>query len=432
MANAPRKESPEGDWKLRGFAYLFSAGLIILCLVAGELVLRHWFPFEGVVSQRDARYLFRYIPNSRRRMLASEASGIMWNMLVINREGRVGEVVSNSRRPRIVVYGDSFIAAEHVPVRQTFVADLERTLQARVSKTTQVINAGVAGYGPDQESLVMEDEIDSLKPDLVIVAIFSGNDFGDLLRNKLFALDERQQLVARHPTLTPNLQAYFAQAESLSRFQIVRRSKKIVEVLRSGPLTQKIKRSLHVGHFSSLPAPPPRETPSRLPSDLLRDREAEYRNAVVDRDPFVDNLFWDDYDVDMSLEPGSPEARYKAILMKRVMERIQHTAGHRKVPCIFMIIPAASDTTDWSLPIDTAVYPEYRRSRVTDLLEMIAMEIDAPNVNLFRLFYEHRADDLYDHTAGEHWNWRGQKLAANAMADYIASRWFQPSAAISH
>lgn len=43
---------------------------------------------------------------------------------------------------------------------------------------------------------MMEDQIGPLKPDLVIFAIYGGNDFGDLMRNKLYQLDQNQQLVA--------------------------------------------------------------------------------------------------------------------------------------------------------------------------------------------------------------------------------------------
>src|SRR5438034_5517129 len=156
--------------RMRMAVLLLSAAMVLGVLVAGELVLRRWFPFENTITQRDGRYLYKYIPGSRKLKPMSTA-GARSTMVTVNREGRLGAVVSKTNRPRIVVYGDSFIAGEETPVRQTFVADLERALQVRLSKNVQVINAGVVGYGPDQESLVMEDQIDTLKPDLVIVAI---------------------------------------------------------------------------------------------------------------------------------------------------------------------------------------------------------------------------------------------------------------------
>src|SRR5579871_5188433 len=105
-----------------------------------------------------------------------------------------------------MVYGDSFIAAEGTPLQQTFVNQLERML------AVHVISAGVPGYGPDQASLVMEDEIGSIKPSLIVFAIYSGNDFGDLVRNKIFNLDQHGQLNQNHPALDENLLRYFENA----------------------------------------------------------------------------------------------------------------------------------------------------------------------------------------------------------------------------
>ena len=50
----------------------------------------------------------------------------------------------------------------------------------------QVVNAGVAAYGPDQACLALEADLAAgLDPDLVVLCVFAGNDWGDLLRNKL-------------------------------------------------------------------------------------------------------------------------------------------------------------------------------------------------------------------------------------------------------
>jgi hypothetical protein len=78
----------------------------------------------------------------------------------------------------------------------------------------------VTGYGPDQESLVMEDDLPSLKPDLIIVAIYSGTDFGDLLRNKLYRLDGQSRLVPGHPTLSGDLQNDF-EAAHITEFNVL-------------------------------------------------------------------------------------------------------------------------------------------------------------------------------------------------------------------
>jgi len=406
------------DLRFQVAGLLFSTFVILACLAGGELVLRRWLPFENVITQLDARYLYKYLPNSRR--MNTPRDGRPSVMVEINREGRRGPVVSADGKPRIIVYGDSFIAGEDSPYSQTFVADLERNLKAMRAKSAQVIDAGVMGYGPDQESLVMEDEIDTLKPDLVILAVYCGNDFGDLLRDKLFALDSKQQLIAQHPKLAPNVTAEYSAAASRSRVQLIRRFQNIAQMVRYAPFTRNLKRFFHVGR----PYEPPPAKP-RTAVDLLRqylsEREREYRNTVIERDPQVYDLVGDTVDIDISSQPESPCAKYKVLLMKRVLERIQRIAAGRGVPCVFLFIPDALDAAERFLTPDPLVFPEYQRSRPTDTLEQIARDDQMPYVNLFRPFYEHRAEELYYHTDGDHWSAKGQQLAADLMTDYILS-----------
>jgi lysophospholipase L1-like esterase len=398
---------------------LFSALVILICLAAGELVLRRWFPFENVPTQLDARYLYKYIPNTRR--LNELRDGRPSVMVEINREGRRGPLVSPSARPRIVVYGDSFIAGEDIPYSQTFVADLERNLRSRLSKPAQVIDAGVMGYGPDQESLVMEDELGVLKPDLAIVAIYGGNDYGDLLRDKLFLLDSNRQLVEQHPQFAWNIKAEYAAAAARPRLQLVRRYRNIMETVRYAPLTQKLKRLFHVGHPYNPPPSKPRTALSLLRT-YLDQRAQEYQNTVIEHDPLVYDLVGDTLDLDISTQPASPSAKYKALLMRRILERMQDTAAKRTVPCVFLFIPAAVDATDRFLTPDPVNFPGYQRSRPTDVLEQIATDDGMLYVNLFKPFLEHRTEELYHHTDGDHWSAKGQQFAANLMTDYILSR----------
>src|SRR6185436_5789593 len=78
----------------------------------------------------------------------------------------------------------------------------------------EVINAGVTAYGPDQACLRIEDEVARLDPDLVVLAVFADNDFGDLARDKIFRLDGDGRLRENHPRLSPKLRATWQHAES--------------------------------------------------------------------------------------------------------------------------------------------------------------------------------------------------------------------------
>jgi len=92
------------------------------------------------------------------------------------RDREVGPKAPGERR--IVVLGDSLVMAVQVPVEETFTARLERLLNgsARPPSTYRVINAGVQGYGPVEEYLFHRDVTSALRPDIVILGLYAGND----------------------------------------------------------------------------------------------------------------------------------------------------------------------------------------------------------------------------------------------------------------
>lgn len=77
---------------------------------------------------------------------------------------------------RILILGDSFTEAIQVPLEQTFPVQLEKCLAGRMAQRVEVINAGVSGYGPGEELLFFRHQGVKYQPDLVLVAIFIGND----------------------------------------------------------------------------------------------------------------------------------------------------------------------------------------------------------------------------------------------------------------
>ena len=73
---------------------------------------------------------------------------------------------------RILVLGDSFTWGYGVEKDEIFTERLEKML----GKGFEVINAGVSGYGTDQELLYLEKEGLKYNPDVILVA-FASNDF---------------------------------------------------------------------------------------------------------------------------------------------------------------------------------------------------------------------------------------------------------------
>jgi hypothetical protein len=77
---------------------------------------------------------------------------------------------------RVIVLGDSFIAAIQVPIEQTIPSLLENKLNSVGQKKFEVFNFGIGGIGTSHEYLISKHYGLKYKPDLVILAFFAGND----------------------------------------------------------------------------------------------------------------------------------------------------------------------------------------------------------------------------------------------------------------
>ncbi len=83
---------------------------------------------------------------------------------------------------RIAVLGDSYAEAFQVPMENAFWAVTERHLQGCQNldgKRVEVINFGVAGYGTAQELITLRQRVWNYSPDIVVLAITTGNDIRD-------------------------------------------------------------------------------------------------------------------------------------------------------------------------------------------------------------------------------------------------------------
>ncbi len=98
----------------------------------------------------------------------------------INQEG-ARDVEHQLAKPagtfRILVLGDSFVEAMHVPLEATFARQLEGRLNGRGGGPhIEVVAAGVSGYGTASELLYFERTGKRYQPDLVLLAFYPGND----------------------------------------------------------------------------------------------------------------------------------------------------------------------------------------------------------------------------------------------------------------
>jgi hypothetical protein len=408
---------------------VLAANLLLLVVACGVGLavatgLLAWLaPANPMIYQVDAACLMRLRPGGTKRFQHLRVNGGGNVMVHVNTLGLRGEELpaANHGKRRIVVYGDSFVEAEFSPVDETFAKRLEARLAAD-GMAVEVFNAGVVGYGPDQVCVRLETELPRLRPELVIVAIASGNDFGDLLRNKIFRLGPDGRLVRNRPVLHWSLRSHLASLSGGTALQegpIARHWRR----LRWELLRRYLEKT---GGFEPLPGEDVIEW-------SLRACQKEYEDDVVEKNDVVVNLLLDHYDADVALRPDSDSARYKVALMEQVLVRIRDTLATRGIPLLLVLVPDVIDESPrHHFAIKSESLAGHVPARLTDVLEGIAGRLGIPCVNLFGRFRSGKPERLYFRDPETHWNAAGQELAARVTTEaLLSSGLLQPIALVS-
>jgi hypothetical protein len=152
---------------------------VLLVLVAGllleaglRLFMGTWLtsPFGnarlGYAHDRELGWF--PIAGDRRQVVASRPFEVAHNHLGF-RDVDHGE----KKAPRILFLGDSFVWGFDVEQAERFTERLRE-----LAPEWEIVNVGVAGYGTDQELLLLERFHDSFHPDVVIL-VHCSNDVGD-------------------------------------------------------------------------------------------------------------------------------------------------------------------------------------------------------------------------------------------------------------
>lgn len=159
--------------------------LLFIVIVAAQFVLfeaglrlaggSEAAPEFQALFMRDPRVGHRLQPGATAHFRTREfATDIAINSAGV-RDVEFGRKAPGERR--VVVLGDSLVMAVQVPLERTFVKRLEARLSASdPARTWRVINAGVQGYGPVETWLFYDHVVAAFDPDIVLVAVFVGND----------------------------------------------------------------------------------------------------------------------------------------------------------------------------------------------------------------------------------------------------------------
>jgi hypothetical protein len=152
-------------------------GLGLTLANAGVELASHWFPHFRCYDEYRGWGLTPGAEGWYRR------EGIAY--VRISRDGFRGPDYVQRKAPgvlRVAVLGDSFVEAIQVPEDKTFTAVIGRILaNSPLLKNTRIeaMNFGVGGYGTAQELITLRRKVWRYSPDIVVLAIFLGNDLSN-------------------------------------------------------------------------------------------------------------------------------------------------------------------------------------------------------------------------------------------------------------
>ncbi len=395
--------------RLRGLVQnlVLLAAASLLAAAGAEWFLRTWLPQAGFVYRLDSRSHYALRPGTRKLYRNSEANGGRRVLFVVNRDGFRGDELRDGPGPRVIVYGDSFVEADYTPLPETFAKRLEARLTAALGRRAEVVNAGVNGYGPDQALRRFEDEAGRLRPAAAVLVVYAGNDFGDVLRNRLYRL-EGGRLVEGGGFLADSLWWQFEDAERRTPFHLLRGLRRLRNAHRRGGASS-----------------PVRQAHETYVARSLEMCDAEYQQVVVRGERAVEDVFRDHYDADVALQPGSPAAEHKQGLLEAVLGRWREAAAAARVPLLVVVVPPAIDACDaFDVKVDRAAHPGYDPSRLSRIAADAARGQGLPVLELYPPFRAEGANGLYQRHDDDHWNARGQDLAARlAVERLLAEGW---------
>lgn len=169
LANPRRKVSLPKKLAFLGIilacVFVMTEGLLVLCGISYPLLYQpDWYCATRLKSHLNVRYI-----EEGQAWVQSNAAGFR-------------DIDHEFAKPdgtyRIAVVGDSFCEALSVDLNQTFWKILEQDLNAHGHRV-EVLNFGISGFGTAQAVQALEHHVQQYDPDLVILAMFLGNDIGD-------------------------------------------------------------------------------------------------------------------------------------------------------------------------------------------------------------------------------------------------------------
>jgi len=373
-------------------------------------MLRIFFPEdipdmpEGELAYEfNKDYLISLKPNIKKTFVRNAQNGgdiIHWQS---NTDSFRGANLLVNPKTRIIVYGDSNIQARFSKDENTYAVKLEKYLTKTGATDIEVVNAGIIGFGPDQSLIRFKKEADRYKPNLVIFHIFADNDFGDILRNRLFYLDANHSLIEiNHSRKADDPLVDKKPRKFTSSLLIVKATKSIPRRIRS-----------FLGYE--------KEDRVNLLQEFVEGEFSVYKGGQ----PGKYSHFVDHYDLDLALDPDKESSKTKKELMEAILKTANNVARSKDIKFLVVIQPSVIDLTKGNALLDYEYlekHPKYRRTNLSDAVENICIANNINYINYYEAFMRNDPENLFFRGYDDHWNDQGQDIAARETASYITNR----------
>ncbi|QEG38973.1 SGNH/GDSL hydrolase family protein [Roseimaritima ulvae] len=400
MADRPRSRPSR---RRRKIIPLIVLGLAMACaLLIAEVGLRVVGFSYPITTQGDAWCGYGFVPNSQWTHTREGHSQVTINAFGFRDDPWTIEKPAGVTR--IAVLGDSFIAGLEVEKPQRFTEVLSQQLNAAsrsdaaVGQTVyEVMNFGQPGFGTAQELMVLRHKVWQFQPDMVLLAMFTGND----IRNNSRQLEAEPMLP--YFDLTDEGLRLDESYRDQQRGLPVRIVKTLAPYSR---LLQLVYRSFH-----SLTREPPPDDPRDLALRTDYGLYAPLAEALIYQEPTDDawRQAWQTTEAlvaEFQRECHDHNAQLRVITLSNDMQ--VHTD------------PQLRSRLEQLTPIDDWFYPDQRIAACCQQHDIPALNLAA---ELQRYAAEHRlALHGFDNTrlGVGHWNADGHRVAAEKVAAWLS------------
>jgi lysophospholipase L1-like esterase len=154
---------------------LLHLSILVAVLGLAELILRavdlrelrdSYEPGRALLFRYDSALGWAPVPNASSAFTGTRTIQVRNNSL-----GLRDIEPARATKPAVLFVGDSFVWGYDVEANERFTELLRRELPA-----ARIVNAGVPGYGTDQEYLLLERIWDAVNPAVVVLMYCTGND----------------------------------------------------------------------------------------------------------------------------------------------------------------------------------------------------------------------------------------------------------------